>query len=144
MLCWENDVDNWQVSNTEEPFTKDQMDVFVCQDQSLIENKQQRFMICLKDKPIGCVDLFEYSKRENSAGVGILIAEKMSRNSGCATAALKLLILKCSNELKIVHLFCNIFKENKASIRLFEKCGFQFVEERLLEGEQVNYYELNL
>lgn len=139
---WENNPDNWQVSDTHSAFTREQIEVFVKQPQSLNENKQQRFMVCLDNNPIGCIDLFEYDVVIKSAGVGVLIAKKAYRNKGYAAKALNLLIDKCRNELNIVHLFCNIYKENKASIRLFEKCGFQFVDERKLEGKSVNYYEL--
>ena len=139
---WENNPENWEVSDTSQPFTKEQIDAFVNQPQSLINNKQQRFIICLEDKPIGCIDLFEYNEIEKRAGVGVLIADKVNRNKGYAHKALNLLKNCCSNELSIVHLFCNISSENTASIRLFEKCGFQFVDIRELDGRPVNYYEL--
>ena len=142
LLAWENNPENWEISDTERSFTKSEIKSFVNQPQSLTLNEQQRFIICLENKPIGCIDLFEYDKVNNKAGVGILIANKADRNNGYATTALNLLINKCRNELNIVHLFCNIFKENTASIRLFENCGFQFVDEQQLDGKQVNYYEL--
>jgi diamine N-acetyltransferase len=142
LLKWENNPDNWQISDTVAPFSRKQIEDFVNQQQSLKDNSQQRFMVCLDDKPIGCIDLFEYNAAESKAGVGVLIAEKINRNKGYASKALSILIDKCRNELNVVHLFCNIYNENKASIRLFEKCGFQFVDERKLEGKSVNYYEL--
>lgn len=144
LLIWENNPDNWQISDTVAPFSRKQIEDFVNQPQSLKDNKQQRFMVCLDSKPIGCIDLFEYDENKSTAGVGVLIAKKLDRNKGYASKALNILIDKCRNELSIVHLFCNIFKENKASIRLFEKSGFQFVDERKLDDKPVNYYELNL
>jgi len=142
LLKWENNPDNWQISDTVAPFSRKQIEDFVNQPQSLSDNKQQRFMVCLNNKAIGCIDLFEYDFAASKAGVGILIAEEIERNKGYASKALNLLINKCRNELNIVYLFCNIYKDNKASIRLFEKCGFQFVDERKLDGKPVNYYEL--
>lgn len=144
LLKWENNPDNWQISDTVAPFSRKQIEDFVNQPQSLKDNKQQRFMVCLDDNPIGCIDIFEYDTAKRKAGVGVLIAEESNRNKGYASEALNLLIEKCRNELNVVHLFCNIYKENKASIRLFEKCGFQFVDERKLEGKSVNYYELKI
>jgi RimJ/RimL family protein N-acetyltransferase len=38
----------------------------------------------------------------------------------------------------------NFFKNNKTSIRLFENCGFKFIEERMLDGKKVNYFELKI
>lgn len=142
LLEWENNPENWEISETSQPFTKEQIEAFVNQPQSLKENKQQRFIICLADSPIGCIDLFEYDDDKKKAGIGVLIAEKINRNKGYASQALNLLKDRCRNELNIVYLFCNITSENTASIRLFEKCGFQFVEEQQLDGQSVNYYEL--
>lgn len=142
LLKWENNPENWEVSETKQPYTEQEIKAFVNQEQNIKKHLQQRFMICLNDTPIGCIDLFEYNPLINKAGVGILIAKKIDRNKGYASKALNLLINKCRNELNIVHLFCNIYKDNKASIRLFEKCGFQFVDERKLDGKPVNYYEL--
>lgn len=142
LLKWENNPENWEVSETKQPYTEQEIKAFVNQEQNIKKHLQQRFMICLNDTPIGCIDLFEYNPLINKAGVGILIAKKIDRNKGYASKALNLLINKCRNELNIVHLFCNIYKDNKASIRLFEKCGFQFVDERKLDGNLVNYYEL--
>ena len=76
--------------------------------------------------------------------IGILIGEKSYRNKGYASEALNLIIDYCRNELSLVNLFCNIQKDNTTSIRLFEKCGFQFIEELVLFDNKVNYYELKL
>jgi diamine N-acetyltransferase len=141
---WENNPANWEVSNTKQSFSKEDIVDFVQSEQNIILNKQIRFVICLNltEQPIGCIDLFEFDEQKKEVGIGILIADNLHRSKGYATESLRLLINYCSNELKIVHLFCNIFKENISSIRLFENCGFQFIEERILDGNKVNYYEL--
>lgn len=142
---WENNPENWEVSNTEKQFSLQEIEEFVNQPQDINLNHQLRFIICINETntPIGCIDLFEY-ELEKSVGVGILIADKAYRNKGYATEALKLLIDYCRNELRVAHIFCNIFTNNKPSIRLFESCGFTFVEERILDENEVNYYELKL
>lgn len=141
---WENNPDNWQISDTQRPFLKSEIIEFVNQKQNLKSNLQQRFMICLNENAIGCIDLFEFDVEKKRAGVGVLIADKTNRNKGYAEQSIHLLIDKCRNELDIVHLFCNIFKDNMASIRLFEKCGFQFIDQRNLNNNDVNYYEKTL
>lgn len=140
---WENNPANWEVSNTKTSFTREEIEEFLNQPQDINLQQQLRFVICKNDSnlPIGCIDLFDY-KVGKSVGVGILIADKKWRNKGYATEALKLLINYCNNELKIDSIFCHIFKENTISIRLFESCGFKFIEERLLDGNKVNYYEI--
>jgi len=141
---WENNPANWEVSNTQQSFTKEEITVFVSGNQDIFIHHQLRFIIALNsnEQPIGCIDLFEFDDKNKQVGIGVLMANNQYRNKGYATEALRLLINYCRNELKIVHAFCNIFKENTTSIRLFEKCGFQFVEERFLDGNKVNYYEL--
>lgn len=140
----ENNPANWEVSNTHQSFTKKEIVEFVVSEQNIFLNKQLRFIICLNqnEQPIGCIDLFEFDEQKKEVGIGVLIAENQYRNKGYATEALKLLISYCKNELNVVHVFCNIFKKNTTSIRLFENCGFQFVEERILDENKVNYYEL--
>jgi len=142
---WENNPANWEVSNTEKLFTREEIDEFVNQPQDINLNQQLRLMICKNDTnlPIGCIDLFDY-KVGKSAGVGILIAEKEYRNKGFAKEALEVLLNYCKHELTVKQIFCNIFIENNISIRLFESCGFKFIDERMLEGNKVNYYELNV
>lgn len=142
---WENNPENWEISNTEKQFSLQEIEEFVNQPQDINLTQQIRFIICINETntPIGCIDLFEY-ELEKSVGVGILITEKADRNKGYATEALKLLIDYCRNELRVAHIFCNIFINNKPSIRLFESCGFKFVEERILDENEVNYYELKL
>lgn len=142
---WENNPENWEVSNTERCFTLNEIEEFVNQPQNIYLNNQIRFVICMKntDNPIGCIDLFDYQK-EKSVGVGVLIADKNDRNKGYAKEALKQLINYVRNELNVAYIFCNILENNKPSIRLFEYCGFRFIEERILEGTDVNYYELDI
>ncbi len=141
---WENNPANWEVSNTHEPFSKEDIIAFVKAEQNINVTNQLRFVICLaqNELPVGCIDLFEFNQHKKQVGMGVLIAESQYRNKGYATEALKLLITYCENELNIVHVFCNILKENTSSIRLFENCGFQFIEERILDQNKVNYYEL--
>ncbi len=146
ILAIENDPENWKVSGTVEPFTKGEIADFVTQPQDLYEQQQVRYVICLSsdEKPIGTIDLFEFNASNKIVGVGILIADLSARKKGFATEALGLISEYCRNELNVVTIFCNIFKDNMLSIRLFEKNGFQFIEERELFEKPVNYYELKL
>ncbi len=146
LLDWENNPDNWDVSDTKEAFTKKQMEDFVQSTHDIYINQQYRFMICLEqtDETIGCIDLFEFDEQQKRVGVGILIGNEKERKKGYAMQALQLLVDYCKTQLKVKYVFCHIFKENTNSIRLFEKCGFQSIEERVFYGKPVNYYELSL
>lgn len=146
LFQWENDPDNWEVSDTKQPFSREEINHFVINPPEISITGELRMMICLviDDTPIGCVDLFQYNAANSSVGIGILIAKKSFRNKGYATEAIQLMLSYCRNELSIVNVFCNIFKDNIPSIRLFEKCGFQYVDERLLGIHKVNYYTIKI
>lgn len=142
ILNWENNPANWLSGQTTAAFSKQEIESFVNEPQQIEHRNQLRLIICLADEtPIGCIDLFEYDKQKKQAGVGVLIADKTNRNRGFATLALNQLKTYARNELQIVHLFCNIQPDNQASLRLFEKCGFRFVEEQDLNGETVHYFQ---
>ncbi|PCI94438.1 MAG: GNAT family N-acetyltransferase [Flavobacteriales bacterium] len=146
ILEWENNIENWEVSGTVKPFTKEEIEQFVNGNHDIYENKQIRYVICLvaNNRAIGALDLFEFDSQNKTVGVGVLIAETENRRTGYASDSLNLICDYCSNELNVVTIFCNILKDNIASIRLFEKNGFQFVEERILFKKPINYYELKL
>jgi len=146
ILKWENNIENWSVSGTSVPFTIEEITGFVNDEQDLIKNEQIRYVICLteNDKPIGTVDLFEFDIQNKTVGVGVLIADNSHRQKGYASEVLNVISDYCRNELNVVTIFCNIYKDNKSSIRLFEKCGFHFVDERILFDKPVNYYNKTL
>ena len=64
ILKWENNIENWAVSNTQRKFSPQEIDDFVFGSHNIEENKQLRLMICSKvnENPMGCIDLFEYEK----------------------------------------------------------------------------------
>ena len=127
MLQWENNTDNWAVSNTLVPFSEHLILHYVNSAQDIFETKQLRFIICLSanHKPIGTIDLFEYDPLHRRAGLGVLIDEVSERNKGYADEALKLMIQYSWDRLNLHGLFCNIFESNEYSIKLFEKNGFE-------------------
>ena len=143
ILKWENNPENWNISGTVNPFTREEIFNFVNANHDIEKNEQIRYVICLKStkEPVGTIDLFEYNSQDNIVGIGVLIANEEHRKKGFAKEALNLIIAYCRNELHIVTIFCNIVKKNKASIRLFEGCEFQFIDERILFENEVNYYE---
>ena len=126
MLQWENNPENWAVSNTLVPFSEHLILQYVNSAQDIFETKQLRFIICLQenDSPIGTIDLFEYDPLHRRAGIGILIDKVSERNKGYANEALNLLINYSFNRLNLHGLFCNIFESNKHSIKLFENNNF--------------------
>ena len=145
ILAWENDPFNWGVSDTKTPFTTEEIETFVNQEQDIYIQHQLRLMVCLNHsrKTVGCVDLFEFDEQNRMAGVGILITGE-ERGKGFAKEALNLLALYAKDKLNLKKLFCNIHPENTISIALFEGCGYMYDGEEKVFGKEVNHYKLQL
>jgi len=124
---WENDTGNWKVSNTQTPFSRFVLEQYITSShEDIYTAKQLRLIICdHENKPVGCIDLFDFEPNHLRAGIGILIAEKGDRRKGYASEALKLLTGYGFNSLNLNQLYCNITTDNEASILLFQKHGFQ-------------------
>ena len=134
LYSWENNTDHWRVSNTQTPFSKHVLRQYLETAQlDIYSTKQLRLMIdeipgkenLKHDKPIGCIDLFDFDPNHLRAGVGILIAQHADRRKGYASEALTLLINYCFEFLNLKQLYCHITVENEPSILLFKKHGFE-------------------
>ena len=68
--------------------------------------------------------MFDFDPHHRRAGVGILI-EDSARRKGFASEALQLLIEYCFDLLNLHQLYCSIEHDNKESIGLFTKAGFE-------------------
>jgi diamine N-acetyltransferase len=131
LLRLENDPEIWEVSNTSEPFSRDEIEAFIKENvHDLLVELQQRFIIVLRRSQwaVGTVDLFNYSPEDDTAGVGISILPEYRRR-GYAKAALKQLIDYAFRKLHLKKLYCSIFTDNLPSIRLFSACGFKPVSQ---------------
>jgi diamine N-acetyltransferase len=124
---WENDVENWAVSNTQTPFSRFLLEQYISSSHvDIYSTKQLRLMICDKEgKAIGSIDLFDFDPNNMRAGIGILIADKTDRRKGYASEALQLLNGYCFEILNLHQVYCNITTDNESSILLFQKHGFQ-------------------
>lgn len=137
LYLWENDTENWFVSQTRAPYSKHALKQFIEDSQKdIYEIRQLRFMITLNSedtdnkKAVGAIDLFDFDPYHRRAGIGILVARKEYRRQGIATEALSLLIHYSFNILGLHQLYCNVAKGNDASYNLFIKNGFQVTGEK--------------
>ncbi|MDP2088969.1 MAG: GNAT family protein [Flavobacteriaceae bacterium] len=123
----ENDEDFWQVSHTQQPFSKYLLKKYLENAHlDIYEIKQLRLIIALieNDKPIGMIDLYDYNPKHKRAGIGILVLNKFQGN-GYASEALQLIIKHAFNHLDIYQLFACVGAENLRSIKLFESARFK-------------------
>ncbi len=141
ILKWENTPEFWDITENEGPFSRSDIAEFVKQSSSLTVSGQQRYIILnYNNESIGAVDLFGYNPIKQSAGIGILIADKENRNAGLATDALNTLIQFLKKENLIKELNCIIYPENIASIRLFLQAGFKKTARETFKGREVTRY----
>ena len=144
----ENDENIWEVSNTQTPYSQFLIKQYLENaQQDIYEAKQLRLVICKnKDfKAVGLIDLFDFDPRSNRAGVGIIISNETDRNNGIGSQALSLIIDYSFKKLNLNQLFANINPENRASVSLFTKFGFQEIGSKkqwnLIDGK---YQDENL
>jgi diamine N-acetyltransferase len=124
----ENDLNIWEMSNTQTPYSRFLIKQYLENaHQDIYEAKQLRLAICKdRDFPaVGLVDLFDFDPKNNRAGVGIVIQGLENRNQNIGSEALDLLIQYAFYHLNLHQLYANIGTENAASIALFTKFGFQ-------------------
>lgn len=148
LLLWENNPQIWSVSDRNEPLDFDDLWAFIQeqQDASEFDLDQIRYMIIEQrsEALLGTLDLYEIDWEENTAFVGILIAQERHRGKGFAAAALKEMYDISMNTLELDRLFARIQPENVASISLFEKNGFQKKTENperiLKDGSYIEFF----
>lgn len=87
-----------------------------------------RCIVALKEderQAVGTLILSEIDQKNGTGHIHIKMAKNGTRGKGYGTDAIKALIEYSFNELRLHCIYANILSYNVASIRLFEKCGFQ-------------------
>lgn len=125
----ENDTSIWEISGTLKPYSKKVLKLYLDNaHRDIYEVKQLRLCICNSgDTCIGLIDLFDFDPKHGRAGMGIVISNPKDRNKGVGAEAIQLLCNYAFSTLNLHQLYANILEENKASIHLFEKMGFERV-----------------
>ena len=125
----ENNPEIWEISGTLTPYSRNVLKRYLENaHRDIFEVKQLRLCICNKaDETIGLIDLFEFDPKNKRAGVGLIIKESDQRNKGAGTEALELLMKYAFSILDLRQLYANVGEDNKPSIHLFKKLGFDKV-----------------
>jgi diamine N-acetyltransferase len=124
---WENNMEIWEAGNTKTPFSRYILAQYIKESgKDIYEQKQLRLIIQTETgEPVGAVDLFDFDPYHLRAGVGILIHQKSQWNQGYASDALAALSEYALTVLGLKQIYAGIAADNVASIRLFEKAGFE-------------------
>nr|WP_298925573.1 GNAT family N-acetyltransferase [uncultured Allomuricauda sp.] len=122
----ENDMSIWEISGTLKPYSKKVLQLYLENaHRDIYDVKQLRLCICNHcDDCIGLIDLFDFDPKNRRAGIGIVITKTEDRNKGVGAEAISLLCDYAFSILDLHQLYANILEENKSSIHLFEKLGF--------------------
>ena len=122
----ENNLDNWEISETKIPFSKYLLHEYLKTiGDDITKSGQLRLVIQSKTskEQVGLIDLFDFDAINRKCGIGIIINPE-SRNNRIATETLSLIAKYCKNTLNLHQLYCDIQSNNSTSISLFEKNGF--------------------
>ena len=136
ILSWENNPDNWEVSDNDSPYTLEDITELIKSLNSSDSPKQLRFVIYSESILLGAVDIFDINYENKSGAIGILIAEEEFRRKGYASKALAL-IEDEARKLGINRLSALIHSENEKSQKLFEKMGY-LIHSKSETGDKTN------
>jgi len=132
ILSWENNPDNWEVSDNDSPYSLQDIVSLIESFQKDKKPSQLRFMIHSGDLLLGAVDIFDINYENKSGAIGILIAEEEHRRKGYASEALKL-VENEALKLGVYRLAAVIHTKNTKSRKLFEGMGY-LVQSESVEG----------
>lgn len=124
---WENTFESWHVSNLHAPISKHNLHRYIeASHRDVWESKELRLIIENEAKEaVGTIELFEFEPYHSRAGIGIMIYETGERRKGLALKALETIVLYARDELGLAQLYANISSTNLASLKLFEKAGYE-------------------
>lgn len=127
MYSWENNIATWRVSGTVAPFSRHILSRLIDEQQyDIFATRQMRLVIedIESSNVVGAVDLFEYDPLNRRAGIGIIVDPKY-RQQGFAHDALCCVEKYGKVHLHLHQLWCSTLSDNRASIKLFTKAGYQ-------------------
>ena len=119
----ENNPDLWDVGNCCTPYSRYDLENYILtQSHDLYADKQLRLVI-EADKPVGLLDLFNYSPAHNRAELGLAILTS-ERGKGYATAALKEFSTYAREKLHLHQLYTIVPADNAPSLAMLRTAGF--------------------
>jgi diamine N-acetyltransferase len=125
IYLWENDPEVWRVSGTTAPLSLQRIAQFIEeQNYDLYATRQMRLVIECDGTAVGTLDIVDFDPQHLRFGIGILIYAPESRRKGYAHAAIEAIKKYARNTLVIKQIWASIAADNRASITLFEGCGF--------------------
>ena len=134
----ENDMEMWNVGNTNVPYSRYLLHEYVANAKSdIYTDRQVRMMVeNTSGEVVGVADLVNFDPSNCRAEVGLIVLNSY-RQQGYGTAILAKLVDYALNVLHLHQLYAYIDSENIASLSLFDKAGFTTcakIEDWLYDG----------
>lgn len=123
----ENNPAIWEISGTTTPYSRHMLQRYLENaHRDIYEVKQLRLSISdSSNEAKGFIDLFDFDPRHRRAGLGIVILEEKDRNKGIGAEAISLMCEYAFSILELHQIYAHVLEDNTASIRLFQKLGFE-------------------
>lgn len=130
----ENDMEIWDASNTDGPYSRYALKQYIASARSVRESGELRMVIDLTPPasqkanyhPIGLIDLTNYVALDARAEVSIALLKEY-RNKGFGLQALQKIEEYATRWLRIHLLYAHIAEANTYSLRMFEKAAYERV-----------------
>jgi len=123
LVAWRNSDDVRLKSFNQPPFTLEKQETWYAQ--YLHDPGQIRFIIEHRELgPVGCCGLTDIRREEATAALAIYLGEPAARGRGLAREALELLIAYAWRDLRLHRITAEVFADNPAAAKLYEKAGF--------------------
>ena len=89
-----------------------------------IQSGELKLYAFVNDEAVGCLELYNYDPINRRAAVGIVVGSSF-RRQGIGFQMLNELTCFCRANLSLHQLYADIAASNQASLRLFERAGYQ-------------------
>ena len=134
----ENDVELWNVSTSNVPYSRYLLHDYVanCKNDIYSDGQVRMMVENDEDEIVGLVDLVNFDPSNRRAEVGLIILNSY-RQQGYGTAVLAQISVYALRILHLHQLYAYIDVNNIPSLRLFEKAGFQIaanIKDWLFDG----------
>jgi RimJ/RimL family protein N-acetyltransferase len=147
---WLNDIENLKFMEFRfVNITNKNINIFL---NNMIKSKNDYFFgifIKKKNTHIGNIKIGNIDFNHQSAEIGFMLGEKIYRNKGVMTEALKIVTFICFTKLKLKYICGYVYEKNIASIKVFKKNKFKlsgvFKKKVFFNNKRINVlcYERN-
>lgn len=127
MFDWENDAEMWIYSDTIAPLSRKIIREYAeGYDADVFRARQLRLIITADGNAVGAADLYDVDAMHSRGMAGIYVAERW-RGRGVGCEALRQLCGYAERVLCLHHIFALVERDNSASLKAFERCGFEHI-----------------